>query len=171
MTITPDWINYALIDDITDSFAPLIQILEIEADSIDDLVFVLNGSEQTDMVKRLAAFRSIVTQLTRLLSPKADVIRCLIKRSEDKVVKPIAEDKIQNDVVLYLGDIQDHIITMLQNVSHCDLLIGRAQRNYMGKVTVELSQAGNNANTVVNRLTYFATIVIPMVHSLCFNKI
>jgi magnesium transporter len=40
ISVTSDWISYALIDDITDAFGPLIQSIEYEVDSIDELVYV-----------------------------------------------------------------------------------------------------------------------------------
>lgn len=175
--VTPEWINYALIDNITDGFAPLIQHTELEVDSIDDLVLVLNGSEQNDMLRRIGSCRKTVMQLLRLLGPKADVLRSLIKRYEDKAKEmdymrsldnatpetELDEVKAHHEVTLYLGDIQDHIITMLQNVNHYDLILGRAHRNYLGQITIELSQAGNTTNEVINRLTFFATIIVPLV--------
>ncbi|KAG1150617.1 hypothetical protein G6F37_000201 [Rhizopus arrhizus] len=174
--VTPEWINYALIDSITDGFAPLIQHTELEVDSIDDLVLVLNGSEQNDMLRRIGSCRKTVMQLLRLLGPKADVLRSLIKRYEDKAKEmdymrsldnatpetELDEVKAHHEVTLYLGDIQDHIITMLQNVNHYDLILGRAHRNYLGQITIELSQAGNTTNEVINRLTFFATIIVPL---------
>jgi magnesium transporter len=51
---------------------------------------------------------------------------------------------------------------MLQNVNHYDLVLGRAHRNYLGQISIELSQAGNNTNEVINRLTFLATLVIPL---------
>lgn len=123
--VTPEWINYALIDNITDSFAPLIQHTELEVDSIDDLVLVLNGSEQNDMLRRIGSCRKTVMQLLRLLGPKADVVRSLIKRYEDKAKETVYntrlresqstnadiypeqdEVKVHHEVTLYLGDIQ-----------------------------------------------------------------
>ncbi|KAI8061813.1 uncharacterized protein B0P05DRAFT_516300 [Gilbertella persicaria] len=182
--VTPEWINYALIDNITDSFAPLIQHTELEVDSIDDLVLVLNGSEQNDMLRRIGSCRKTVMQLLRLLGPKADVVRSLIKRYDDKVKEANYntmrlreshsmtnlntldqeqdELKVHHEVTLYLGDIQDHILTMLQNVNHYDLILGRAHRNYIGQISIELSQAGNTTNEVINRLTFFATIIVPL---------
>ncbi|KAE9386780.1 hypothetical protein BT96DRAFT_1026101 [Gymnopus androsaceus JB14] len=41
-----DWISYALIDDITDAFGPLIQSIEYEVDSIDELVLILKDSAE-----------------------------------------------------------------------------------------------------------------------------
>ncbi|KAI8344541.1 hypothetical protein BC941DRAFT_341661 [Chlamydoabsidia padenii] len=183
--ITPEWINYALIDNVTDSFAPLIQHTEIEVDSVDDLVLVLTGSEQTDMLRRIGSCRKTVMQLLRLLGPKADVVRSLIKRYDDKAKeneflnqrrnhqdvinnmvdsnKDLVNDiSLQHEIVLFLGDIQDHIHTMLQNVNHYDLVLGRAHRNYLGQISIELSQAGNSTNEVINRLTFLATLVIPL---------
>lgn len=205
--VTPEWINYALIDDITDSFAPLIQHTELEVDSIDDLVLVLNGSEQNDMLRRIGSCRKTVMQLLRLLGPKADVLRGLIKRYEDSnnnirlreshstaPTDSVQEQdgvKVHHEVTLYLGDIQgkkkknartiffkdcftqvysiDHILTMLQNVNHYDLILGRAHRNYLGQISIELSQAGNTTNVVINRLTFFATIFIPLVSCLIYK--
>lgn len=50
--MTSDWISYALIDDITDAFGPLIQSIEYEVDSIDELVLILKDTEQSDMLRR-----------------------------------------------------------------------------------------------------------------------
>lgn len=203
-----------MIDNITDSFAPLIQHTELEVDSIDDLVLVLNGSEQNDMLRRIGSCRKTVMQLLRLLGPKADVVRSLIKRYEDKAkeigynnmrLKDLAtagggggttavstavnnttannttstiadniipeqdEVKVHHEVTLYLGDIQDHILTMLQNVNHYDLILGRAHRNYLGQISIELSQAGNTTNEVINRLTFFATVIVPLVSIVSFE--
>lgn len=84
MLITPDWMNYALIDSITDSFAPIILQVEMEAVSIDELSLVLKKSEQADMLKRISRCRKKSTQLARLLGSKLDVIKSLMKRYQDK---------------------------------------------------------------------------------------
>ena len=52
ISVTSDWISYALIDDITDAFGPLIQNIEYEVDSIDELVLILKEAEQSDMLRR-----------------------------------------------------------------------------------------------------------------------
>ena len=55
ISVTSDWISYALIDDITDAFGPLIQSIEYEVDSIDELVLILKEAEQSDMLRRYVA--------------------------------------------------------------------------------------------------------------------
>lgn len=57
INVTSDWISYALIDDITDAFGPLIQSIEYEVDSIDELVLILKDAEQSDMLRRCVIWK------------------------------------------------------------------------------------------------------------------
>ena len=128
ITVSPDWISYALIDDITDAFAPLIQRIEEEVDDIDERILQLHvapdnqtstrdpkdkvGSSGTslkekeeeaggNMLKRVGDCRKKVMGLYRLLGNKADVIKGFAKRcNEQWEVAP------RSEIGLYLGDIQ-----------------------------------------------------------------
>lgn len=127
ITVSADWISYALIDDITDAFAPLIQNLEEEVDDIDDAILLMHlaeagadkkssagtqggsgGAEDEteqksdgDMLKRVGDSRKKVMGLYRLLQNKADVIKGFAKRcNEQWEVAP------RSEIGLYLGDIQ-----------------------------------------------------------------
>ncbi|KAJ1963275.1 CorA metal ion transporter [Dipsacomyces acuminosporus] len=82
ITVTPDWLNYAIIDDITDLVAPILQVIEFDVDSIDELVLVISSSEQSDMLLRISTARKRIMMVMRLLQGKADVVRALIKRFE-----------------------------------------------------------------------------------------
>src|SRR5438046_9423709 len=44
LILSGDWISYAIIDDITDVFVPLIQSVEDEVDVIDDIILQLHSS-------------------------------------------------------------------------------------------------------------------------------
>ncbi len=139
-----DWISYAIIDNITDAYAPLIEQIEQEVDDIDDQILRLHDSDEKkraqssgakagdpekmsgkpdsppeksdsgrNMLLRVGECRKKVMGLYRLLGNKADVIKGLAKRcNEQWQVAP------RSDVGLYLGDIQDHIITMTGNLTH-----------------------------------------------------
>jgi magnesium transporter len=101
ISVTSDWISYALIDDITDAFGPLIQGIEYEVDSIDELVLILKEAEQSDMLRRIGTCRKKVMGLLRLMGNKADVVKGLAKRcNENWRVAPTS------DIGLYLSDIQ-----------------------------------------------------------------
>jgi magnesium transporter len=136
LILSSDWISYAIIDDITDVFAPLIQSIEDEVDDIDDAILKLHspatdeksnrdnekrsefgdgtsGESGGDMLRRVGDCRKKVMGLYRLLGNKADVIKGFAKRCNERwEVAP------RSEIGLYLGDIQDHIVTMTGNLSH-----------------------------------------------------
>jgi magnesium transporter len=127
LILSSDWISYALIDDITDVFGPLIQAIEDEVDEIDEMIMQMHSSSKEDspsdsvppsfapgeMLRRVGECRKKVMGLYRLLSNKADVVKGFAKRcNEQWEVAP------KSEIGLYLGDIQDHIMTMTGNLTH-----------------------------------------------------
>ncbi len=140
LILSSDWISYAIIDDITDVFAPLIQSIEDEVDDIDGAILQLHSPEKddsnanvrgkdgekksesgdatsgesgSDMLRRVGEARKKVMGLYRLLGNKADVIKGFAKRCNQQW-----EIAPRSEIGLYLGDIQDHILTMTSNLSH-----------------------------------------------------
>ncbi|KAF9088761.1 CorA metal ion transporter [Mortierella sp. GBA35] len=206
ITLTPDWINYALLDDITDSFASPIQTIEYEVDSIDDLVLLLRENETTDMLRRIGSCRKNVMAMSRLLANKADVVRGLMKRFDERyAVAPLASSSamaaatttsaattttgtagggaagahMKNDelghlapalqqqyrdgeILLYLGDILDHVLTMLQSLGSYEKILDRSHSNYLAQISLEINQLSNKTNEVVGTLTFFASLIVPM---------
>ncbi|CCA70231.1 related to MNR2-Manganese resistance protein [Serendipita indica DSM 11827] len=157
ISVTSDWISYALIDDITDAFGPLIQSIEYEVDSIDELVLILREAEQSDMLRRIGTCRKKVMGLLRLMGNKADVVKGLAKRcNENWSMAP------KSDIGLYLSDIQDHLITMTQSLNHYEKLLSRSHSNYLAQISIEMTDANNQINDVLSRLTAMGTILIPM---------
>jgi magnesium transporter len=140
--LSSDWISYAIIDDITDVFGPLVQNIQEEVDDIEDAILGMSSSVESggksgrqkddekdsitaatttapesdgDMLYRIGQCRKKATELLRLLGNKADVIKGFAKRcNEHYEVAP------RSEIGLYLGDIQDHIITMTGNLFHAD---------------------------------------------------
>ncbi len=143
LVLNSDWISYGIIDDITDAYAPLIQRIEEEVDDIDDEILNMHstdgnvdskskpkaknieyskqseagdgtsGDSGGDMLRRVGECRKKVMSLYRLLGNKADVIKGFAKRCNTQwEVAP------RSEIGFYLGDIQDHIVTMTANLSH-----------------------------------------------------
>jgi magnesium transporter len=99
--ISSDWICYALIDDIVDSFAPVITDIERDTDAIEDAVFTARLEDYSALLKRIGDCRKKTMSVLRLLGGKADVIKGFAKRcNEEYSVTP------RGDIGLYLGDIQ-----------------------------------------------------------------
>lgn len=158
MSPTADWVSYAIIDDITDVYGPLVSEIEQEVDIIDEDILYMHttaadaadqtgikqkpvpkqikdsrlGTKKTersnsvqkkdeeekpesggDLLRRVGESRKKVMGLYRLLGNKADVIKGFAKRcNEHWEVAP------RSEIGLYLGDIQDHIVTMTGNLAH-----------------------------------------------------
>ncbi|KAI8346615.1 hypothetical protein B0O80DRAFT_392509 [Mortierella sp. GBAus27b] len=157
ITLTSDWINYALMDDITDSFASPIQTIEYEVDTIDELVLLLRENETSDMLRRIGSCRKNVMAISRLLTNKADVIRGLMKRFDDRYFS-----HRDGEIMLYLGDILDHVLTMLQSLYGYEKILGRSHSNYLAQISLEINQLSNKTNSVVSTLTFFASLIVPM---------
>ncbi|KAK9368496.1 hypothetical protein V1509DRAFT_70691 [Lipomyces kononenkoae] len=157
VTVSADWICYALIDDITDAFAPVIREIEREADGIEDSVFVARESDFGEILKRIGEARKKVMTLMRLLSGKADVIKMFAKRcNEQWDVAP------KGEIGLYLGDIQDHIITMYQNLSAQEKILSRSHANYLAQLQVESFHANNRVTNMLSKVTLLGTVLVPL---------
>ena len=193
LILSSDWISYAIIDDITDVYQPLIHAIEAEVDEIDEQILTLfqatealstdsknadnnnnnnnNNNEKAgsdkgdivsgptgiDMLRRIGDSRKKVMSLYRLLGNKADVIKGFAKRcNEQWEVAP------RSEIGLYLGDIQDHILTMTSNLSHYETLLSRAHSNYLAQINIRMNERAEQTADVLGKLTVVGTIVLPM---------
>lgn len=212
--VNSDWICYALIDDITDSFAPVIQSIEYEADAIEDSVFMARDMDFSVMLQRIGEARRKTMTLMRLLSGKADVIKMFAKRCQDEQngIGPALTSQINianlqsnfnsatynprsqrqphvagshnsvpssanrsNDVVdenqssqpraeiaMYLGDIQDHLLTMYQNLSAYEKIFSRSHSNYLAQLQVESFNSNNRVTEMLGKVTMIGTMLVPL---------
>ncbi|KAL3481856.1 hypothetical protein BJX99DRAFT_132172 [Aspergillus californicus] len=157
VSLSSDWICYAMIDDIVDSFGPAIREIEVETEAIEDLVFIARMDDFESFLPRIGNLRKKVMSLMRLLGGKADVIRGFSKRcNEQYSVTP------RGDIGLYLGDIQDHVVTMMSNLAHFEKMLSRSHTNYLAQLNVTNLVLGNHANKVLSKVTLIATILVPM---------
>ncbi|KOG99766.1 magnesium transporter CorA family protein DI49_2249 [Saccharomyces eubayanus] len=198
VNVNSDWLCYALIDDITDSFAPVIQSIEYEADSIEDSVFMARDMDFAAMLQIIGESRRKTMTLMRLLSGKADVIKMFAKRCQDDAsgVGPALtsqmnitnlqarQDNInrtnnnsyatlpnsyapttsqpRGDIALYLGDIQDHLLTMFQNLSAYEKIFSRSHTNYLAQLQVESFNSNNKITEMLGKVTMLGTMLVPL---------
>lgn len=261
--VLADWLCYALIDDITDSFVPVINGIEYEADAIEDAVFV-RDQDFAGMLRRIGELRRKVMTLMRLLSGKADVIKMFAKRCQDEanldqygatpgIVSPtphfgapgvsfgpgpLAPEnpsfgtmpaqfgptpiptynagaaaalpapqpgpssaipgplptgsgtptgtgtplggaaipgpptppsgdqpymaQPRADIALYLGDIQDHLVTMFQNLLAYEKIFSRSHGNYLAQLSLESFYSNNRITEMFSKVTLIGAILVPL---------
>ncbi|AMD18607.1 HBL295Wp [Eremothecium sinecaudum] len=200
--VNSDWICYALIDDITDSFAPVIQGIEYEADFIEDNVFQSRDSDVALYLQSIGEGRRKTMTLMRLLSGKADVIKMFAKRCQDESngigpaltseinianlqlqandmpPKDLTNFQLQSpevssfdwkrrtqpraDIALYLGDIQDHVVTMVQNLLSYEKIFSRSLASYLAQLQVESLRCNNKVTSMLGKVTMIGTMLIPL---------
>jgi magnesium transporter len=51
---------------------------------------------------------------------------------------------------------------MVQNLNHYEKILSRAHSNYLAQISIEMTQANNQINDVLSKLTALGTILIPM---------
>lgn len=157
VNLSADWICYALIDEIVDSFAPVLRELERETDTIEDSVFTARFEDSRAILKQIGECRKTVMALIRLLGGKADVIRGFAKKcNEAYSVAP------RGDVGLYLSDVQDHVVTMMSNLGHYEKMLGRSHSNHLSQLSLNNIEQGSRANELLGKITVFATILVPL---------
>lgn len=113
--------------------------------------------------------------LLRLMGNKADVVKGLAKRckmscydrellltsgNEQWLVAPKSDIVssfflfVHQDLAdfqgLYLSDIQDHLITMTQNLNHYEKILSRSHSNYLAQISIEMTDANNQINDVLS---------------------
>ncbi|KAL4925928.1 magnesium transporter CorA family protein [Aspergillus undulatus] len=175
LILSSDWISYALIDDITDVFGPLINSIEDEVDDIDEMIMHMHSAESPvssspkeeqekdvvpgpgEMLRRVGVCRKKVMGLYRLLSNKADVVKGFAKRCNEHW-----EMAPKSEIGLYLGDIQDHIMTMTSSLTYYETLLSRAHSNYLAQINIHMNERQEQTADVLGKLTVLGTIVLPL---------
>lgn len=108
-------------------------------------------------LRRIGEVRKTVMGLMKLLGGKADVLRGFAKRcNENYRVTP------RMDIGLYLGDIQDHAVTMMSNLGHFEKMLSRSHSNYLAQLSIENITQGNKASNILGKVTLLASILVPL---------
>lgn len=144
-------------DDIVDGFAPIITKIERESDDVEDEVFIARTDDMQAFLRKIGKVRKNVMGLMKLLGGKADVLRGFTKRcNANYKVTP------RMDIGLYLGDIQDHVVTMMSNLGHFEKMLSRSHSNYLAALSIDNINQGNRANEVLSKITLLASVLVPL---------
>ena len=136
---------------------PIIRDAEQESEHIEDQVFIAREDDYIGLLKQIGDCRKRILNMMRLLGGKADVIKGFSKRcNESYEIAP------RGDIGLYLGDIQDHVVTMMSNLGHVEKMLSRSHANYLAQLNVDNILKGNRTNKALAKITIVATILVPL---------
>ncbi|KAJ5236958.1 hypothetical protein N7489_007049 [Penicillium chrysogenum] len=156
--LTSDWVCYAMIDDIIDSFEPFVRDAERESEAIEDQVFISRIDDAHALIPQVDVLRKKITHIIRCLNGKVDVLNGFVKRCQSPDKHPVFPD---GDLLLYLGDVQDHLVTTLSTLGHIDEIIGRSHANYLAQMSATNLRLSLTINSGLSKVTLLATIFVP----------
>ncbi len=138
-----DYLAYALLDAIVDNYYVVLEKFAEDMEILDETL--MNGSEITT-ARKIHKLKRVMIDLRKQIWPLREIIGSL-QRGESKLIK--------KTTVLYLRDIYDHIIQVMDNIDTSrDMLSGMHD--------VYLSSISNKMNEIMKTLTIFAAIFIPL---------
>lgn len=175
-TLTSDWICYALMsaplslspaqsttnnplsDDIVDNFEPFTRSAESESEAIEDQVYIARLDDVKELIPQVDSLRKKITHIIRCLNGKVDVLNGFVKRCQSPDKPAVFPD---GDLLLYLGDVQDHLVTTMSTLNHIDEIIGRSQANSLAQISATNLRVSYTINSVMSKVTVLATIFVP----------
>ncbi|PAU93191.1 magnesium and cobalt transport protein CorA [Aliifodinibius salipaludis] len=138
-----DYLMYALVDTVVDYY---FNIIEHIADDIEGLEDELLQDPEDHLLNQIHKIRREIIFFRKQVWPLRDAINATI-RDESQF--------IDNSTKIYLRDVYDHMIQVIDNIeNYRDMILG-LQDMYMSHVS-------NKMNEVMKVLTIIATIFIPL---------
>lgn len=138
-----DYLAYALIDAVIDSYFPVLERAGERTEDIEDRVVV---SPTPELVGDIHVLKRELLDLRRAIWPMREVIGALLR---DDV--PV----IQRDTRVYLRDCGDHAFQLLD-------MLELYREIAAGLIDLHLSSLSNRLNEVMKVLTVIATIFMPL---------
>lgn len=138
-----DYLFYALIDTIVDNYFVVIENL---SERLEDLeTEIIEYSSSKSLGKLYAQKRELIL-MRKAVWPVREILSGLVRGESPLITK---------SVIIYLRDVYDHTIQVIDTVESYRDLIG-------GLLDIYLSTLSNRMNSVMKVLTIFSTIFMPL---------
>ncbi len=138
-----DYLAYALLDTIVDSFFPVLEVIGETLENLENEV-VENPTRET--IENIHRMRRGLMKLRRYIWPQRTVINSLIRDSDEL---------ISQEVRVYLQDVYDHIVQVVD-------ILENYREIAASLMDVYLSSVSNRMNEVMKLLTVISSVFIPL---------
>ncbi|TFY72859.1 hypothetical protein EVG20_g140 [Dentipellis fragilis] len=114
-------------------------------------------------LRRMARTRRLVTSLARVLATKSEVVARIRKRlltpgGEYGQVDGGQED---HELAIYMGDVQDHIITLQQSLAHYERMLSQSHPTHLSNLRVAVLRGRSNSDKAIMILSTVTVAVLP----------
>jgi magnesium transporter len=142
-TLGPDYLFYALLDAVIDSYFPVMDRLSDQVELIEEEI---TTSPDPDLIRRIHDLRGQLLNLRRAIRPHREMVNEL-SRDENLL--------ISSETHVFLRDCYDHVVQVIDTVDTYRELTSDLRDFY-------LSMVNNSMNEVMKLLTIISTIFIPL---------
>ncbi|PKO88506.1 MAG: magnesium and cobalt transport protein CorA [Betaproteobacteria bacterium HGW-Betaproteobacteria-12] len=137
-----DYLAYALLDLVVDRYFTILEQIGDRAEELEEELMRDPGTAQLETLHQL---KRETLNLRRAIWPLREVVNSLV-RNEQRFFKP--------DTLLYLRDIYDHTVHLIESLEAIRDLIA-------GMLDIYLSSISNRVNKEVRALTVIALVFMP----------
>ena len=138
-----DYLAYALIDSIVDQYFVLLERAGEKIESLEEELF---GKQTEQTLKDLHTLKRELTLLRKTIWPMREMLNMMLKNEYRQ---------IQESTEIYLRDVYDHVIQIIDAIESCREIVSGMQDIYLTNIS-------NRMNSVMKVLTIIATIFIPL---------
>jgi magnesium transporter len=138
-----DYLVYTLLDKLVDRYFLVLEAINERCEDLDD---VISLGPKPVQLQEIQALRRTMQYVKRGLWPLREVMNTL-QRDE--------ADFFRDETQLYLRDVYDHVVQMIESGEALRDLVNSLQDNYM-------SLQSNRMNIEMRRLTVLTTIFMPL---------
>ncbi|KAJ3816001.1 hypothetical protein F5876DRAFT_71491 [Lentinula aff. lateritia] len=111
-------------------------------------------------LRRMARIRRLVTSLTRLLAAKSEVVAQIRKRLLTGSGNGISVNNDEAEVAMYMGDVQDHILSLQHSLAHYERMLGQSHPTYLQQLRTHVSLTKSGADKALVYLTTVSMAVL-----------
>ena len=140
LAVGPDYVAWALIDSLVDSYFPIFDGIDEDIDTLEDEVIAKSDKQS---LTRLFELKRTLVEIRHVVSPMREVFNQLTNRE-----LPL----IQPETTLYFRDVYDHLIRLNDELDSYRELAS-------GILDVYLSTINNNLSLIMKRLTGVTVIL------------
>jgi len=124
-------------------------------------------SATTLTLRRMARARRLVTSLNRLLASKSEVItqirKRLLKAGASGLGNGTKSEELE--VAIYMGDVQDHILTLQHSLNHYERMLSQSHPTYLSQLRTNFAATKSGTD---KSLIYLTTVTIAV---LCIQTV
>lgn len=138
-----DFLMYSLLDNLVDSYFPVIKEFDDMVDEMSDELF---RDPSNETLKKIYCLKNEITYLRRTIGPQADVIN-LVTRGDISYISP--------GNTVYFRNIYDNMVRLND-------IVGTSRDIVTGAMEAYVSIVSNRLNEIMKTLTVIATVAMPL---------